>query len=112
MTSGGSGAVNGRKRGSFDTAEAYGPDLLPENRGHNERIVGKALRDVRKQIILATKLHMDATEVNEGGSVYPVIRRYLQASMERLYTDYIDLYYLHRVNRNIPVAIGERSETD
>ena len=88
----------------FDTAESYGPDLLPENRGHNERIVGKALRDVRKQIILATKLHMDATEVNEGGSVYPVIRRHLQASMERLYTDYIDLYYLHRVNRNIPVA--------
>lgn len=37
----------------FDTAEAYGPNLLPENRGHNERLVGKALREVRDRAVLA-----------------------------------------------------------
>lgn len=48
----------------FDTAEAYGPNLLPENRGHNERIVGEAVHDFRKEIVLATKLHLDTAEVS------------------------------------------------
>ena len=42
----------------FDTAEAYGPNLLPENRGHNERSVGEAVHDFRKAVVLATKLHL------------------------------------------------------
>lgn len=49
----------------FDTAEAYGPNLLPENRGHNERIVGEAVRAFRKNAVLATKLHLDTAEVRE-----------------------------------------------
>ena len=48
----------------FDTAESYGPNLLPENRGHNERIVGEAVHDFRRQVVLATKLHLDAAEVS------------------------------------------------
>ena len=90
----------------FDTAEAYGPYLDPKNRGHNERIVGKALKDVRKDVILATKLHIATQEPAEDGSVYRTLRRHIEASLERLQTDYVDLYYLHRVNPEIPVEDG------
>ena len=87
----------------FDTAEGYGPYLRPENRGHNERIVGKAVRDFRKDVILATKLHMATDEPKQDGSVYQTLRRHVEASLERLQSDYIDLYYLHRVNPEIPM---------
>ena len=86
----------------FDTAEAYGPNLLPENRGHNEHIVGKAIRDFRKDIILATKLHVGAEEPEFDGSIYATVKRHLLGSLERLQTDYVDLYYLHRVNLAVP----------
>lgn len=85
----------------FDTAEAYGPNLRPENRGHNERLLGKALKDVRQNVVLATKLHLDTTEVRRSG-LQQVIRAHLEASLKRLQTDYADLYYLHRVNVEIP----------
>ena len=87
----------------FDTAEAYGPFLRPENRGHNERIVGRALKDNRKDVVLATKLHLATGEPQRDGTVYDSLRRHLEASLERLQTDYVDLYYLHRVNPAIPV---------
>lgn len=86
----------------YDTAEGYGPELLPENRGHNERIVGKAMRGFRKNVVLATKLHLP-TEETERDGLYPTMRRHLEGSLERLQTDYIDLYYLHRVNAKFPV---------
>ena len=86
----------------FDTAEAYGPNLLPENRGHNERIVGEAVHDFRKEIVLATKLHLDTAEVAAKG-LATVVREHWSASLERLQTDYADLYYLHRINPDIPV---------
>ncbi len=86
----------------FDTAEAYGPNLLPENRGHNEKLLGKALEDVRDNVVLATKLHLSEAEVAKEG-VYSSLKRHLEASLQRLKTDYVDLYYLHRVNPAIPV---------
>lgn len=86
----------------FDTAEAYGPNLLPENRGHNEKIVGKAVCDFRKEVVLATKLHLDTVEVKENG-LENVMRKHLRASLENLQTDYADIYYLHRINPDIPV---------
>lgn len=78
----------------FDTAEVYSPNLA--GIGHNERIVGKALSGVRDNIVLATKLFVNRSEIGFGGSAYPAVRRHLEASMERLQTDYVDLYYLHR----------------
>lgn len=78
----------------LDTAEIYSPNL--SGTGHNERIVGKALRDVRQGVVLATKLFLDRSEVRRAGSVYDAVRRHLEASMERLQTDMVDLYYLHR----------------
>ena len=60
----------------FDTAEVYSPNL--SGIGHNERIVGKALRDVRKKVVLATKLFLDRSEVRRCGSVYDAVRRHLK----------------------------------
>lgn len=69
----------------FDTAEVYSPGL--SGIGHNERIVGKALKEVRPQAVIATKLFLN---VGFGGSVETVLRRHLEASMQRLQTDYVD----------------------
>ena len=85
----------------FDTAEVYGMQQF--EKGHNERLVGKAIEPFRKEIILATKLHIDTDEVETDGSLYNTIRRHLEASMQKLRTDYTDLYYLHRINPDIPV---------
>ncbi len=84
----------------YDTAEAYSPRL--SGIGHNELIVGKALKPFRKDVVLATKLHLNTAEVSEKG-LYQVLKQHLADSMKRLQTDYIDLYYLHRMNLDIPV---------
>ena len=73
----------------FDTAEAYGPNLLSENRGHNERIVGKALAGAGEAVTVATKLHLPADVVAKS-SVASTLRRHLEASLSRLQRDYAD----------------------
>ena len=78
----------------FDTAEVYSPNL--SGIGHNEKIVGKALEPFRKDVVIATKLFVDSSAVRRSGSVYHAVRDHLEASMDRLRTDRIDLYYLHR----------------
>ncbi|MBQ9349317.1 MAG: aldo/keto reductase, partial [Oscillibacter sp.] len=85
----------------FDTAEVYSPNL--SGIGHNERIVGKALEDVRANIVLATKLFVSRSELGFGGSVYATVRRHLEDSMKRLRTDRVDLYYLHRTSGGVSV---------
>lgn len=85
----------------FDTAESYGKDMFYP--GHNEELVGEALKPFRNKVVLATKLHVGTEETVGGKSLYDVIREHLDASMKRLQTDYVDLYYLHRVNEAIPV---------
>ena len=75
----------------FDTAEGYAD-------GENERLVGEAIRPFRKDVILATKLH-----IPDCDDVEKTIREHLEASLARLGTDYVDLYYQHRINKNIPV---------
>ena len=82
----------------FDTAESYGREqFFP---GHNEQLLGKAVAPFRKDIVLATKLHI-ATEETENKSLYDVIRAHLEKSMQNLRTDYVDLYYLHRINEDL-----------
>lgn len=78
----------------FDTAEVYSPNL--SGIGHNEKIVGKALEPFRNDVVIATKLFVDSSEARRAGSVYHAVRNHLEASMDRLRTDRIDLYYLHR----------------
>lgn len=76
----------------FDTAESYAA-------GANEELVGEALKPIRSKVVLATKLHISEDE----GNVADVVRRHLDASLKRLGTDYVDLYYQHRINKKIPV---------
>lgn len=86
----------------FDTAETYGREMFYP--GHNEELVGKALSPYRKETVLATKFHIHPEELEGGVPLCDVICRHLEASMKRLRTDYIDLYYLHRINEQIPVV--------
>lgn len=81
----------------FDTAEVYSPNLA--GIGHNELIVGKALKDVRENVVIATKLMLHGFSV---GSVYKTIRKHLEGSLDRLQTDHVDIYYLHRMS-GVPV---------
>ncbi|WP_233983122.1 aldo/keto reductase [Pectobacterium versatile] len=82
----------------FDTAEAYGPYS-------NERLVGKALQPYRDKVIIATKFGFRL----ENGAITGVdsrpenIRTVVEASLKSLKTDYIDLFYQHRVDPNIPI---------
>jgi len=71
--------------------------------GHNEELVGKAIEPFRDEIVLTTKFHMDPDEYGDDVTLYKAIRKHRDASLERLRTDYIDLYYLHRVNEEVPV---------
>ena len=79
----------------FDTAEVYSPNLA--GIGHNELIVGKALKDIRDKVVIATKLFLKASEV-VNGDVYGAIKKHLLGSMQRLQVKMVDLYYLHRLS--------------
>lgn len=88
----------------FDTAEIYGSQLYYI--GHNEQIVGKALEEVRENVILASKLFISPEEYQAG--IEAAIRSHLKNTLENLRTDYLDLYYLHRVHVEVPVeAVAE-----
>ena len=71
--------------------------------GHNERIVGKALRNVRENVVIGTKLFLSSSEVRREGSVYGAVRRHLEGSLDRLQTDYADIYYLHRTSGGVHI---------
>lgn len=86
----------------FDTAEGYAPNRSPESKGHNEKILGKAVKNFRQKIVLATKFVLTVDEI-AGKNIVDVIKSHLEISLKNLQTDYVDLYYLHRVNPEIPV---------
>jgi len=79
----------------FDTADVYG-------NGHNEIFVGNALKKVRKDVILATKFGFLPNESGICGTP-EYAKKACDASLQRLKTDYIDLYYLHRIDVNVPI---------
>ena len=81
----------------FDTAEAYGPFA-------NEELLGEALEPVRDQVVIATKFGFRNGKPAEGVDSRPErIREVADASLRRLRTDRIDLFYQHRVDPNVPV---------
>lgn len=91
----------------FDTAEVYG---TAENPHENEELVASALKPYRNRVVIATKfgIHFDmsSTEVNKPlvpDSRPETIRASVEASLKRLDTDHIDLYYQHRMDPNVPV---------
>jgi aryl-alcohol dehydrogenase-like predicted oxidoreductase len=84
----------------FDTAEAYGPFA-------NEELVGAALAPVRDQVVIATKfgfdIASDGTRRGDTNSRPEHIREVADASLQRLKTDAIDLFYQHRVDAAVPI---------
>ncbi|MGX6999665.1 aldo/keto reductase [Caballeronia sp. KNU42] len=81
----------------FDTAECYGPFI-------NEELVGEALAPFRDQVVIATKFgFQDGDSKNPLDSRPERIRAVAEASLKRLKTDRIDLFYQHRVDPNVPV---------
>src|SRR5260370_30293627 len=85
----------------FDTAEAYGPFA-------NEELVGEALAPFRDQVVIATKFGFKIDPKAErplaGVDSRPEhIREVAEASLKRLKTDIIDLFFQHRVDPNVPI---------
>ena len=85
----------------FDTAESYGPFF-------NEELVGEALQPIRDQVIIATKFGFDidlTTGERRGGtnSRPEHIKAVAEATLKRLRTDCIDLFYQHRVDQAVPI---------
>src|SRR5258708_4107045 len=86
----------------FDTAEVYGPFT-------NEELVGEALAPIREQVVIATKfgfnIDPDGTQHQQPplNSHPEHIKEVAEASLMRLKTDYIDLFYQHRVDPNLPI---------
>src|SRR5256886_3723592 len=83
----------------FDTAEVYGPFT-------NEELVGEALAPMREQVVIATKFGFKFGPKGEqiGLDSRPEhIKQVAEASMKRLRTDVIDLFYQHRVDPNVPI---------
>ena len=91
----------------FDTAEVYG---TPENPHDNEELLGEALKPYRSQIVLASKcgIRFDETSDAVNKPLIPdgrpeTIKRSIDGSLERLQTDHLDLYYIHRIDRSVPI---------
>lgn len=81
----------------FDTAECYGPFT-------NETLLGYALKPFRKDVVIATKFGFHDGDSTKGLDSSPArIKAVVEASLKRLKTDYIDLFYQHRVDPNIPI---------
>ncbi len=82
----------------FDTAEVYGPYT-------NEELVGEALSSVRDQVVIATKFGFKFENGKQAGldSSPQNIRNVVEASLQRLRTDRIDLLYQHRVDPSVPI---------
>jgi aryl-alcohol dehydrogenase-like predicted oxidoreductase len=93
----------------FDTATLYG-------RGHNETLVGRALRERPSDVLIASKCGLENRGFPRRKSVRDgrpeTVRRHCDASLARLGIDYLDLYYLHRVDPEVPVeeTFGELAE--
>jgi pyridoxine 4-dehydrogenase len=81
----------------FDTAEAYGPF-------HNEELLGEALAPMRDKVVIATKFGFKGGKTADGLDSRPEnIRAVAEASLRRLRTERIDLFYQHRVDPAVPV---------
>jgi len=90
----------------IDTADVY-------SRGESETLVGNALKGVREEIVLATKVRLPMSEnFNRSGSTRVNIMRGIETSLKRLRTDYIDLYQVHGWDSNTPLEETLRALDD
>jgi aryl-alcohol dehydrogenase-like predicted oxidoreductase len=96
----------------LDTADSYGKG------GHNESLIGRTLKGRRREFLLATKTGWVERIGYDGTTILGVdgrperIKQACEASLVRLQSDVIDLYYLHRVDPNVPIeeSVGAMSE--
>ncbi|RRO20737.1 aldo/keto reductase [Saccharopolyspora rhizosphaerae] len=86
----------------LDTADVYGD-------GHNERLISGLLAQRRDEVVLATKF---GANKETGGGKPDYVRQAVDASLSRLGTDHIDLYYLHRLDKTTPIeeTVGAMAE--
>lgn len=91
----------------FDTADVYGD-------GHNEELLGRALGDRRHNLVIASKFGLQAqTSSSRQVSGHPdYVKQAVHNSLRRLGMDYLDLYYLHRVDPKVPIedTVGAMAE--
>jgi len=80
----------------FDTAEVYGPFI-------NEELIGEALAPFRDNVVIATKFGFNTSGGPGLNSRPENIKQVAEASLKRLKTDVIDLFYQHRVDPNVPI---------
>lgn len=91
----------------FDTANNYG--FLTGNQGITEEIIGRWFKQGgsrRERVVLATKVHEDMHDPADGPNTTPglsiyKIRRHLEASLRRLQTEHVELYYMHHIDRSV-----------
>lgn len=94
----------------FDTAECYVGQRENGSIAYNEEIVGEALKPYRNQVKIATKY---GVEISKSGKLLvdsspETIKKAVEGSLRRLQTDYIDLYYQHRIDPNVePEVVAE-----
>jgi aryl-alcohol dehydrogenase-like predicted oxidoreductase len=90
----------------IDTADVY-------SRGESETLVGNALQGVRAEIVLATKVRLPMSDnLNRSGATRVNIMREVEGSLQRLQTDYIDLYQVHGWDSNTPLEETLRTLDD
>src|ERR1700683_980008 len=90
----------------IDTADVY-------SLGESETLVGSALKGVRQEIVLATKVRLPMSEnFNRSGATRVNIMREVEGSLQRLQTDYIDLYQVHGWDSNTPLEETLRTLDD
>lgn len=91
----------------FDTAEVYGTTEDPH---HNEKLLGEVLSPYRNKIVLASKcgIRFDETATTVNKPLIPdgrpeTIKASINGSLQRLHTDHLDLYYIHRIDMTVPI---------
>ncbi len=90
----------------IDTADVY-------SLGESEDLIGKALKGIREEIVLATKVRLPMSEnFNRSGATRVNIMRGIESSLKRLRTDYIDLYQIHGWDSNTPLEETVRALDD
>lgn len=88
----------------FDTAQCYNGVYPDGTLACNEMLVGEALHDIRDKVVIATKFGVQFTPDGLATDSSPAtIRESVESSLRKLQTDYIDLYYQHRVDKGTPI---------
>ncbi len=97
----------------FDTAERYVGTFADGSPSNNEELVGEALKEVRDQVVIATKFGIQVVGDSMLLDSRPeTIRASIEGSLRRLKTDHIDLYYQHRIDPKVPAEVGAGTIAD